>query len=145
MSIKSAILIIFHVITSCQSQENKKMINEQEVQSTNLISIKCYLITLNGEEEVYTIQSNNFFAFGNSRVINESEYLKLISSPNVIHNKDTKYGCGVCTDAIDFKFVFNYKDKQTTWEVEPGSDLPPEISGYLTLPINKYKESIKLE
>lgn len=145
MNIKSSILIIFCVITSCISQEKKKIIEDQEIQITDLISIKCYLISLKGEEEIYTIQSNKIFAFGNSRIINTPEYLKLINSPNVIYNKSEKYGCGICTDAIDFKFLFNYKNKQTIWEIEPGSDLPHDISEYFTLLINKYKETIKSE
>jgi len=142
MSIKSSILIIFFMMASCQSQEKNKITKKQEIQNIELISIKCYLISLNGEQEIYTIQSNKIFAFGNSKKINNDEYIKLTNSPNIIYNKDAKYGCGVCTDAIDFKFLFNYKDKQTVWEIEPSSDLPIEISEYFTLLINKYKESI---
>ncbi len=100
------------------------------------------MISLRGEQEIYTIKSDTIYAFGNSININKDEYIKLINSPNIIRSKNEKYGYGVCIDGIDFKFIFDYKDKQTVWVFEPGSNLPLDVSEYFILLTNKYKESI---
>lgn len=88
---------------SCQSQEAKK--------ENSLVSITCNLISLEGVDEIYTITENVLKVKGQKdKNIEESEFSKLKNIPIIVTQKDGKYGCGVCTDAVDHKFVFNFKN-----------------------------------
>ena len=134
------LIIFFLAMASCQSQEAKKEAKKEN----SLVSITCSLISLEGVDEVYTIAENVLKVEGQKdKNIEESEFSKLKNVPKIVTQKDGKYGCGVCTDGVDHKFVFNFKSgKTTTWEIEPGMKLPAEIDGYFKILVKKYNEIV---
>ncbi len=132
------IIITFFIITSCNSQKKGKSNKMGSVPP--LTSITCYLMSLDGEKKIYTIQMNNIIAFGKQKELNAEDCKKIMTPPSIIYNNGLKYGCGVCTDQVDYKFVFKYDKKQTVWEIELGSKLPQEINEYFNLLIKKYDE-----
>lgn len=136
------LMLILILINSCQSQEKKEQMTNKINDTSKLISITCYLVSLDGTEEIYNIKQDSIYSFGEVKKLSAEQYYKFINAPKVVYSKDSKYGCGVCTDGVDFKFVFNYQDKKTVWEIEPGSKLSNEVSEYFNLLINKYKEIV---
>lgn len=129
-------IIFFLAMASCQSQEAKK--------EDSLVSITCSLISLEGVGKVYTFTENVLKVEGQKdKIIERSEFSKLKNVPKILTQKDGKYGCGVCTDGVDHKFVFNFKNgKTTTWEIEPGIKLPEEIDGYFKILVKKYNQIV---
>jgi len=128
--------IMLFLVVSCQSQEAKK--------ENGLASITYSLISLEGIDEIYTVTENVIKVKGQKdKIIGDSELVKLENVPKIITQKDGKYGCGVCTDGVDHKFIFNFKNgKTTTWEIEPDIKLPAEIDEYFKILVKKYNEIV---
>lgn len=140
------LLVLLVLIIACQPKEKKGQVLTENNNEVNMkykpISITCYLLSLDGEQEIYTIKQDSIYFFGKTEKLDKEQYEQFRKTPDIIYNKGNKYGCGVCTDGVDYRFIFSYKDKETIWEIEPGSKLPYDINEYFNLLENKYKELI---
>ncbi len=135
---------------SCNSKGGKQTISNKDnieignTASQELKSITCSLLSLDGEKEIYSINANILTAFGKKYQLSDIEYNKIKQYPSQILEKDEKYGCGVCVDEVDYKFVFNFGKTKTKWEIQPNYDeIPKEIQLYFDLLITKYNEQLK--
>jgi len=134
---------IFLFIISCNGKQEKKNISSIDItQHRDLLSITCSLKSLDGIMEIYKINKDSIYSDNVKKKIKKYDYEKIMNVPKTIYKKGGKYGCGVCTDEVDFIFLFDFGNKQTIWEIEPNIKLPKETEEYFTLLINKYKQFV---
>ena len=141
---KRVFLIILLVLNSCLGQKENKHDKKVKNMEASIQQITCFLKTLDGDKEIYRIVNDSIYYFNKERKLTTDRFLKLKSMPEIIIGKDTEIGCGVCSDGVDYKFVFNTEGEETTWTIEPGSAVQPkEVADYFKVLMSLYEEAVK--
>lgn len=140
---KNLILLLVFLI-SCSSKEYKNGTSIIDVEDDKLPKITCFLISLEGEKEIYTIQGNELKAFGKVTKLDPNIIKNLETIPKEIKSKNQKYGCGVCVDGVDFKFIFNFTNEKRILEIQPSSkEMSNEIKEYTDILISLYNQQLE--
>ena len=136
-------LAICLILFSCNMGHDKKEISSNNtVLRHEIYSITCSLISLDGKKSIYTIKNNTIESFGKTTSLSLSDIDIINNFPQEISSKDNKYGCGVCVDAVDLEFLFKFKEHQTKYEIEPGSDIPEIVREFMEFLTKKYKDIV---
>ncbi len=129
------------LIFSCA---NKEGVRENQIQKQKLTSITCSIKSLEGEHQVYTIKQDSLFTTNKKYKLSKDEVNELNDIPTKIENESKTIGCGVCVDAIDFKFEFNFSTgNSTVWSIQPGVKMDSSISDYFNSLISKYEQLVQ--
>lgn len=130
-------LIICTIIISCNGQSSQK-----PDKMKNQIIINCFLVDLNGEHKIYDIKDMVIYASGKEDKIDSIKYSTLQNPPENILTMNNQFGCGVCTDGVDYKFIFTHNNKSTQWIIQPGYKLPEKYDAYFKLLVAYYNNVI---
>ena len=140
---KNLILLLVFLI-SCSSKEYKNGASIIDIEEDKLAKITCFLISLEGEKEIYTIQGNELKAFGKVTKLDPNIIKNLEKIPKEIKSKNQKYGCGVCVDGVDFKFIFNFTNEKKILEIQPSNkEMSNEIKEYTDILISLYNQQLE--
>lgn len=136
------ITLIFFLAGSC-FQMNKTDNTDAVIVQKKVTKITCYLITLEGEYKIYTLEKDYIYIPSKNPQKITFTQEKAWEVPKEIMSTDKKYGCGTCTDQIDYKFIFESNDtSQTVWEIDPGSRPVPDFDDYFDILIEMYNEVV---
>lgn len=140
---KNLILLLVFLI-SCSSKEYKNGTSIIDIEDDKLAKITCFLISLEGEKEIYTIQGNELKAFGKVTKLDPNIIKNLEKIPKEIKSKNQKYGCGICVDGVDFKFIFNFTNEEKILEIQPSNkEMSNEIKEYTDILISLYNQQLE--
>lgn len=140
-----SILFLLITLISCNSKEyrTEKSNSMDRLEYGSIDKITCYLLTLDGEIEVYRIEDDKLYSGGKSSTLDSQLLGKIQDIPEELKHNNLKFGCGICVDAVDFKFVFELKNKKTVLEIQPRSnDVPKEIGRYADLLLVLYNRQV---
>lgn len=138
------ILLLFTTLLSCSSEPRKDNNVKENPLTDSLNKITCFLLTVDGEREVYRIEADKLYSNGKSSKIDNEILEKIEKVPSKLKENNQKFGCGVCMDAIDFKFVFEFQNDTRVLEIQPRyKDVPKDIEEYTKILIDLYNKQLQ--